>query len=163
MFLMVLYGRLAGKNSQKNSQHKMKKILILILVIISFKAHSQTDNYVLKVGAGTTYNLQTYSPVIQQVTTGTSATLADSTTMFVINPASVIASYTATLPATPFNGKVVTFSFGGTITATATTVITNLTIVANTGHTIVGTGAIGTVTTDDHITCVFYNSKWYQQ
>jgi len=141
----------------------MKKILIAALLFISFSATSQGTKYTMNIGTGSVFITTTYSPVIQQVTTGTSATLADSTTMFVINPASVISSYTATLPPNPFNGKVVTFSFGGTITATATNVVTSLTIAANVGHTIVGTGVIGTVTTDDHVNYVFFNSKWYQQ
>jgi len=141
----------------------MKKILIAALLFVSFGAMAQGTKYTMNIGTGSVFITTTYSPVIQQVTTGTSATLADTTTMFVINPASAIVSYTATLPANPFNGKVVTFSFGGTITATATNVVTTLTISANVGHSIVGTGAIGTVTTDDHVTYVFYNSKWYQQ
>jgi len=141
----------------------MKKILIIALLFVSFDTMAQGTKYTMNIGTGSVFITTAYSPVIQQVTTGTSATLADSTTMFVINPASLIASYTATLPAAPFNGKVVEFRFGGTLVSSPSSVnvVTNFTISANVGHTLVSTGSIGVVNTNDKITLIYYNSKWY--
>lgn len=56
--------------------------------------------------------------VVKQTYTGSSTvTVADSTTWLIINPASLVAALTITLPASPTDGQYVIVSFGGTITS----------------------------------------------
>jgi len=104
------------------------------------------------------------APVIQTITSGTAATVTDSTTWFIINPASVLTSFALTMPASPYNGKVVSFSFGGTITATAESVVNTFTVVPNTGQSIVGQTVFYSVETDNHFTFKYNSSlsKWYR-
>lgn len=72
---------------------------------------------------------------IEQVhTAGATVTIANSTTILYVDPASTLASLTVTLPATPVNGQEVKISFGGTLTTG--TVVTTLSIIGNTGHTV---------------------------
>jgi hypothetical protein len=76
-------------------------------------------------------------PVSEAITSGTSSTIPDSTPVVYVNPASVIAAYTLTMPADPQDGDVQEIAFGGTI-ADAAAVITALTLSPNTGQTIYG-------------------------
>jgi hypothetical protein len=52
-----------------------------------------------------------------------------------VNPSTVLASHSITLPAAPIDGDEVYFSFGGTI-ANGAAVVTTLSIAANAGQTL---------------------------
>jgi microcystin-dependent protein len=71
---------------------------------------------------------------------GSTVTINNSTTILYVNPAVLLASLTITMPSAPVNGQEVKVSFGGTITGGA--VVTTLSILGNTGHTILGGGSI---------------------
>lgn len=73
--------------------------------------------------------LQSYD--FQVLTTGFSYTFASGTTTLIINPAGTLATGTITMPATPADGMVITF--------TTTQEITAITINGNTGQSIGGT------------------------
>ena len=73
--------------------------------------------------------LQSYD--FQALTTGFSYTFASGTTTLIINPAGTLATGTITMPATPADGMVITF--------TTTQEITAITINGNTGQSIGGT------------------------
>ena len=73
--------------------------------------------------------LQSYD--FQALTTGFSYTFAAGTTTLIINPAGTLATGTITMPATPADGMVITF--------TTTQEITAITINGNTGQSIGGT------------------------
>jgi hypothetical protein len=108
-------------------------------------------------GAGVTY-------VAQIVTSGSTVTVADSTTHLIINPSATLSSLTVTLPAVPTNGKLVDISFGGTITTANAAVVTSFLVVANTGQGLIGTGTYGQVVTEDHIAYRYNSSlsKWFR-
>jgi len=76
--------------------------------------------------SGTNGLLQSYD--YQVSTTGFSYTFAAGTQTLVINPAGTLATGTITMPASPSDGMVITFS--------STKIITALTVNANTGQTI---------------------------
>ena len=73
--------------------------------------------------------LQSYD--FQALTTGFSYTFASGTTTLIINPAGTLATGTITMPGTPADGMVITF--------TTTQEITAITINGNTGQSIGGT------------------------
>jgi len=102
------------------------------------------------------------APVIQTITSGTAATVTDSTTWFIINPASTLASFTLTLPPTPTNGKLVEINFGGTIDISGSNVLTSLTVQPNTSQGIVGTNVFSTLIVEDKISFRYDSSisKW---
>lgn len=75
--------------------------------------------------------------VTEQVyTSGTTVTVSSQTSdiWLILNPSSITASLTVTMPATPYDGEKIEMSAGGTITSGV--VITSLTIAANTGQTL---------------------------
>jgi len=154
----------------------MKKITTIILLILSMQGYSQQTIKVAGGGgtSGSTFNPDTLeaaialkmniAPIIQTITSGTTATVTDSTTWFIINPVSVLTSFTLTMPTSPYNGKVVSFSFGGTITATAESVVNTFTVVPNAGQGIIGQTVFYSVETDNHFTFKYNSSlsKWYR-
>lgn len=71
----------------------------------------------------------------QPITSGTSGTVTGGKYIVTFNPASVIATYTLTLPASPSDMDEVEIEAGGTITGGAQ-VVTSLTISPNSGQTI---------------------------
>ena len=75
------------------------------------------------------------NPTVQTLTTGSTVTINDDTELLVVNPATVLATLAIKLPADPIDGDVVKIAFGGTI-ATGASVVTALTITANTGQTL---------------------------
>ena len=98
------------------------------------------------------------------ITSGTSSTLNNFLTNVLFNPASLIATYTFTLPSNPPDGALVKIHFGGTITGN-TTVVTALTISPNSGQTIEQKVAPTTALGGD---CYIYqfnlaNSVWYRE
>lgn len=102
--------------------------------------------------------------VVQRITGGSSGTVTGSNYLYLIDPASFIAAYTATMPASPVDGQIVIFFFGGTITAG--TVVTSFSIVANSGQAIIdNTPATAVSVTPDNSFKYYWvaaNSKWYR-
>lgn len=99
------------------------------------------------------------------ITSGTSSTIANAIINTYINPASLIAAYTLTLPSAPLDGTLVQVFGGGTITGGGT-VVTAFTISANSGQTITQ-GATG-VTTLLAGACYIYqynasDNSWYRK
>lgn len=76
-----------------------------------------------------------YAENSQTITSGASTTITDGNTIVYINPSSVLASHTITMPPTPQDKQFVKFFYGGTISA-GSPVVTTLSIVANTGQTL---------------------------
>lgn len=77
-------------------------------------------------------------------TTGATVTMRDGIRVLYVNPASLLANLTITLPAAPLDGQEVLIEFGGTITTG--TVVTTLSVVANAGQTLIGGASITTAT-----------------
>lgn len=103
-------------------------------------------------GSGQTITNQTH-------TTGSTVTITSSiapTIRLTVNPSSVLANLTVTMPSTPVDGQVIKIFFGPTITS-GNTVVTNLTVVGNSGATVQG-GAVGEVTNGDDLQWT-YNSS----
>jgi hypothetical protein len=99
----------------------------------------------------------------QTITSGTATTIGVTINTVRTDPASVLASHTITMPASPVDGQEIKFVFGGTITAGAA-VVTSLTISANTGQGLIQTAAPTTANAGD---CFIYqynlsNTKWYR-
>lgn len=114
-----------------------------------------------------TLNIPQYSGgssglTVQRVTSGSSGTVTGSNYIYVIDPASTLASYTATLPASPTDGQVVMFVFGGTLTSGL--IVTALTISPNTSQAIIDNTPPSSATSDDGLKYywVSANSKWYR-
>jgi hypothetical protein len=93
--------------------------------------------------------------------TGTTLMLGDETTLVIYDPASALATHTTTLPADPYDGQSITFLVGGTITSGI--VITSYSVVANTGHSIIG-GSPSELNIGDRFVLTFstHNNKWYR-
>ena len=92
----------------------------------------------------------------------TASTISNNVTNYLINPASLIATYTLTLPSNPIDAQVVKVHFGGTITSGA--VITSLTVSPNSGQTITGSS----ITTAAVSSCYIYTynaalASWYRE
>lgn len=94
------------------------------------------------------------SNAIQEVTTGTSATIAVSSDLL-INHASTVASFTATLPASPASGQEVAIIAGQAVTS--------FTVSPNTSQTIVQASTPTTLQAGEAIVYKFYNTKWYRK
>ncbi len=114
-----------------------------------------------------TLNIPQYSGgssglTVQRVTSGSSGTVTGSNYIYVIDPASTLAAYTATLPASPTDGQVVMFVFGGTLTSGI--IVTALTISPNTSQAIIDNTPPASATADNSLKYywVSANSKWYR-
>jgi hypothetical protein len=103
---------------------------------------------------------RTATPTMEVTGAGT-YTIGDNTAGLYYDPGSLAATADITLPAAPIDGQEIEIYFGGTITTG--TVVTALTILPNTGHTILGTlpttALVSTV-----LKYKFRNStnQWYQ-
>jgi hypothetical protein len=103
---------------------------------------------------------RTATPTMEVTGAGT-YTIGDNTAGLYYDPGSLAATADITLPAAPIDGQEIEIYFGGTITTG--TVVTALTILPNTGHTILGTlpttALVSTV-----LEYKFRNStnQWYQ-
>ena len=97
--------------------------------------------------------LQSYD--FQALTTGFSYTFASGTTTLIINPAGTLATGTITMPATPADGMVITF--------TTTQEITAITINGNTGQSIGGT-QVAQLPANSAMSFVYRqsNTTWYR-
>lgn len=71
---------------------------------------------------------------IQTITSGSTATITNGVNIVYVNPASVLSSLSITLPAVPHTSNEIYFYWGGTMTAG--TVVTTLSILANSGQVI---------------------------
>jgi hypothetical protein len=115
-----------------------------------------TGNYSVPAGGGGG------GVTVQRVTSGTSGTVTGSNYFYLIDPSSTIAAYAATLPASPTDGQIVIFGFGGTLSSGA--IVTALSIIANSGQGIIDNTPPTSATADNEF---FYhwvaaNSKWYR-
>lgn len=124
----------------------MKKIILLGFIFISLTCFSQ-------------YRLEN----VQSITSGASTTLNDDVKIVKVNPGSILVTHTITLPANPYDRQEITIFFGGTLTSG--TVVTTLTIAANTGHGLIQVSAITTAVFGD---CLIYffdktDNKWYRK
>lgn len=95
---------------------------------------------------------------------GGNKTISDGEAGLYYDPAVLQANATITLPANPVDGQEMTILFGGTITGAGTAVVTNLTIAANTGQTLIGT--YPTAATTDTVIEVKYRqatAQWWRR
>lgn len=102
--------------------------------------------------------------VEEEITTGTSTVLGNTTTVVYVDPASVLATHTITLPDTPTDKQSVRILYGGTIAANST-VVTALTIAAGSGETLYQSVTPFTANGGD---CMIWeyrssNTKWYRK
>jgi hypothetical protein len=98
----------------------------------------------------------------QLITTAGATTIGDNIITVYVDPPSVLASATITLPANPVDGQMIRFMFGGTITA-GNPVVTSLSIIANTGQTMLSSSAPSATSND--LAIYQYraaNTKWYR-
>lgn len=100
---------------------------------------------------GTNGVLQAYA--YQVLTTGFSYTFAAGTQTLVINPAGTLATGTVTMPASPVDGMV--------ITITSTQQVTALTVVGNSGQTVVGAPAQLAANSPVSFVYRLANTTWY--
>ncbi len=100
---------------------------------------------------------------IQEITaTSGTQTINDATGIVFVNPASLAATLTVKLPANPQDQDVVVITGGGAITGSGT-VVTLLTLAANTGQALLGVSL--TSLTAGQSTSYQYrtsNQKWYK-
>jgi hypothetical protein len=123
-----------------------------------------TSGYFLQTnGSGvTTWAAITGGLTRQIITSGSSGTVTGGNYIVTIDPASTLAAYTLTLPASPNDLDIVEVDFGGTVTSG--TIVTALTISANTGQTILDNTPPVNATADNTL---FYryrsaNTTWYR-
>ena len=100
----------------------------------------------------------------QDITSGITATINNKTDRIYFNPPTAIPFFTLTLPAVPLDGEKCTIYFGGTVNVN-NNVVTNLTILPNTGQTTLQASvAFGRVSGD--IVVYSYdltNTRWYRE
>lgn len=99
----------------------------------------------------------------QDHTSGATVTIALGKKVLYINPASVLAALTITLPAAPRNNQVVSIPFGGTIVA-GDPVVTSLTVAPNSGQTILDADPPTAGISGDQLMYRYKsgNTKWYR-
>lgn len=98
----------------------------------------------------------------QVVTTAGATTIGSNITTVYVDPPSVLASATFTLPPSPVDGQEVRFMFGGQITA-GNPVVTSLSIIANTGQSMLSVSAPSATSND--LAIYQYraaNTTWYR-
>lgn len=71
----------------------------------------------------------------QTISTGTATTISNGIQTVYIDPATLLATHTITMPAAPYDQQVITFIAGGTVAAGAT-VVTTFSFAANSGQTL---------------------------
>ena len=100
---------------------------------------------------------------LQVVSAGPTATVTNQVRRVYVDPASVIASLTLTLPATPLDADQVQVYFGGTV-ANKAAVVTTLSIAPNTGHAISQFNAPINAFGGDMVTYEYRQaaSRWYR-
>lgn len=98
----------------------------------------------------------------QIITSGSSGTVTGGNYIVTIDPASTLAAYTLTMPASPTDLQIVEVDFGGTLTSGV--IVTALIVSANSGQTILDNTPPGSATADNSL---FYryrasNTTWYR-
>lgn len=137
------------------------KYILTILFLSSIACYGQTKITIRSGSGGGGSSFVADS--IQTHTSGSTVTINNAVNIVYINPASVIASLTITLPSTPHQVKELQVYFGGTITTG--TVVTSLTVTGNTGQTILQATSPSSVEAGE---CIVYKynsslSKWFRQ
>lgn len=137
---------------------------------IQISNYGETDN----IGTGADYSSLLFNSLVPKLyvddlvstigqsfseqthTTGDTVTITDTTTILYVDPTSTLASLTITLPANPVNGQEVKVSFGGSLLSGV--VVTLLTIVGNTGHSLLSNASITTANAGDGYIFKFQSS-----
>ena len=103
------------------------------------------------------------NPTSQTVTAGPTVTVTNQVRRVFVDPASVVASLTITLPASPIDGDNCMIFFGGTIT-NRNPVVTTLSVQANTGQTIIANNSPVTAFGGDMVNYEYQlaNTRWYR-
>jgi hypothetical protein len=128
----------------------MKKALFtFILLALSVSAFAQYTTGG-KGGGGGSVSSSISTNASQLITTAGATTINNQVRRVLVNPATVLATGTFTLPAIPNDGDQAAFFFGGTI-ANGAAVVTALSIVPNAGHTIKQTSTPTTAVGGDTI------------
>lgn len=98
----------------------------------------------------------------QVITTGSSGTVSGGNYIVTFNPSSTLASYSLTLPASPSDMNVVEIEFGGTLTSGS--IVTTLTILANSGQTIIDNTPPASATADNYLKYRYRtaSAQWYR-
>jgi hypothetical protein len=128
-----------------------------------------TNGYALGVNGPAIFQTQlsTKSEAIynwQTVTTGTTSTVGNNQTNWLLNLSTLATTFTVTLPSAPVDGQLVKLFFGGTISG-GSTVVTALTVSANSGQTITQS-AVPTTALSGNCYIYQYNlalASWYRQ
>lgn len=107
----------------------------------------------------TNLNPASIATVIQTITA--TATINNSTTTLLVNPATVVSSLSITLCAAPYQGQIIRIVFGGTITS-GNKVVTTLSILPNSGQSIVRVFPSVEAFAGDFIAFQYINTNWYQ-
>lgn len=100
---------------------------------------------------------------IQTITSGTATTLSNGVVIVKVNPGSLMATHTITMPASPVDRQEVVMYFGGIITSGV--IVTSLTVAPNSGQSIIQVSAITTGVYGD---CFIFwydlsQQKWYRK
>lgn len=100
---------------------------------------------------------------VQSDTSGGSVTIGNKTNVLFVDPSSALSSLSIVLPAVPHNSNVIWIHFGGVLSSG--TVVTTLTINANSGQALVQSSAPNTAIAGQ---CISYRwraatSKWYRE
>ena len=149
----------------------MKKLISFILFFWGMSAIAQTPNVILQYGVldNTSYlsvatAATTYAPItVSQIyTSGSTVTVNNTTTWLIINPSATVAALAITMPATPYDNQYVDISTGGTITSG--TVITTISVLANTGQTLIQPFALDVIAAGETLTYRYNLSQkiWYR-
>lgn len=98
----------------------------------------------------------------QVYTSGTTLTVTDGVGVLFLDPTSAIAALTITMPANPSDGQRLRIVPGGTVNSG--TVITLLTISANTGQSLVGVGGAAVFSAGTSMILMYRTAiaKWYR-
>ena len=107
-------------------------------------------------GGGSTFTRQV-------ITSGASGTVGGGNYVVTFDPSSTLAAYALTLAAAPSDLAIVKIEFGGTLTSG--TIITNFTVVPNSGQIIIDNTPPSSATADNYIEYQFRSStnQWYRR
>ena len=107
----------------------------------------------------TNLNPASIATVIQTITA--TATINNSTTTLLVNPATVVSSLSITFCAAPYQTQIIRIVFGGTITS-GNQVVTTLSILPNSGQSVVRVFPSVEAFAGDFLAFQYINTNWYQ-
>ena len=107
----------------------------------------------------TNLNPASIATVIQTITA--TATINNSTTTLLVNPATVVSSLSITFCAAPYQNQIIRIVFGGTITS-GNQVVTTLSILPNSGQSVVRKFPSVEAFAGDFLAFQYINTNWYQ-